>query len=84
MTETANEANEAETFSEPGSVAPAIRLLDREAIVTETIQPDHPGRVRYRGSWWSARCDRDITLLPNTVVYVIGRYHLTLLVEPKV
>lgn len=84
ISEAADDDTDPESFSEAFPVAPAIRLLDREAIVTETIQPDRAGRVRYRGSWWSARCDRNVTLLPNTIVYVVGRYHLTLLVEPKV
>lgn len=53
-----------------------------KAIVDATIAPGHTGRVRYQGSWWSARCDRDITLSPGEAVQVIGRQNITLLVEP--
>ncbi|TAG34453.1 MAG: hypothetical protein EAZ33_27495 [Oscillatoriales cyanobacterium] len=33
------------------------------------------------GSWWPARCDRQITLTPGDTVYVIGVDSITLLVS---
>lgn len=52
------------------------------AIVAQAIQPGQAGRVRFRASWWYARCASDVMLPPNSVVYVVGRQNITLLVEP--
>lgn len=56
--------------------------LEGEAIVSEKILPGQPGRVRFQGTWWPARCEQDLTLLAGEVVYVVGRENITLLVQP--
>lgn len=56
--------------------------LDGEVVVDEAIQPGKAGRVRFQGSWWYARCDKDVTLLPGEVASVVGLSNITLLVEP--
>lgn len=53
-----------------------------EAVVEKAIQPGKPGRVKYQGIWWSARCLQNVTLLPEQTVTVVGRMNLTLLVQP--
>jgi NfeD-like C-terminal, partner-binding len=56
---------------------------EQEAIVTQTISPRRSGQVEYQGSWWTARCYEEVTLLPGDVVYVVARQHvLTLYVRP--
>ena len=70
--------------SNPASKTPNPNLsyLEREAIVDQTIQPGRSGRVRFQASWWPARCEQEITLLPGEIVYVVGIHNITLLVEP--
>jgi membrane protein implicated in regulation of membrane protease activity len=53
-----------------------------EAVVDQAIQPGKSGRVWYRGTWWPARCELNITLSPEEVVLVVGHRNITLLVEP--
>lgn len=55
----------------------------KQAIVAAKIERFAPGRVKYRGSWWQAVCDRpDTVLLPGTRVQVVGRDITWLVVEP--
>lgn len=60
---------------------PSFSRLEQEAIVTKTIFPQKSGRVQFRGSWWSARCETTTPIKPGAIVYVVGIYNLTLLVE---
>ncbi|WP_416672022.1 NfeD family protein [Egbenema bharatensis] len=59
-----------------------VKLFAGKAIVDAMIQPSKNGRVRFQGSWWSARCEQNITILPGEAVRVVGRQNITLLVEP--
>ncbi|MDY6786375.1 MAG: NfeD family protein [Cyanobacteriota bacterium] len=52
-----------------------------EAVVDEEIQPHRVGRVRFRGSYWNARCSDRITFVPGETVMVVGRDNITLLVK---
>ncbi|WP_293276827.1 NfeD family protein [Microcoleus sp. PH2017_14_LAR_D_A] len=38
-----------------------FNYFNEEAVVDESIYPNQTGRVRFQGSWWPARCDRQIT-----------------------
>lgn len=59
-----------------------VNEIASEAIVDKAIQPGKPGRVKYQGIWWSARCLQNVTLLPEQTVAVVGRMNITLLVQP--
>ena len=37
-------------------------IADAEAVVTEAIEPDSPGKVEFRGALWTARADRSIAV----------------------
>jgi membrane protein implicated in regulation of membrane protease activity len=55
-----------------------------QAIVDDAIAPHQIGRVRFRGSYWNARCDRAIAFSPGDAVKVVGiGDNLVLLVEPQ-
>jgi hypothetical protein len=55
---------------------------DSLAVVTRTISPNQVGQVKFLGSWWMAKCSKDVVLEAGTKVTVVGRQNLTLLVEP--
>lgn len=61
---------------------PVVATPSGQATVDAIIQPSRTGRVRFQGSWWSARCDQNVTISPGEVVRVIGRQNITLVVEP--
>jgi hypothetical protein len=52
---------------------------ENEAIVTQTIEPGRKGQVKFQGSWWTARCELGMTLVPGKTVYVIARHNSTTL-----
>lgn len=64
------------------SARTALDYWQGEAIVHQEISPGRTGVVRFRGSWWNARCEQGITLTPGESAKVIGRRNLTLLVTP--
>lgn len=52
-------------------------------IVDEMIRgPYIPGRVHFRGSYWPARCDREVVIGPGEPVRIVGIHCITLLVQP--
>ncbi|HEY9657544.1 MAG TPA: NfeD family protein, partial [Allocoleopsis sp.] len=63
-------------------IAIPVPSKSSKAIVDAAISPGRSGRIRYQGSWWSARCEQDITLSPGEEVRVVGRQNITLIVEP--
>lgn len=67
----------------PATPAVALPPFSKyEATVVKAIEPFRTGQIRFQGSWWSARCQRDIVLQPGELVNVVGRQNITLLVEP--
>jgi hypothetical protein len=67
----------------PLEVIDCLTPLGNEAIVTRMIQPIQNGQIKFQGSWWTAKCNRKITLMPGDAVRVVGRLSATtLLVEP--
>ncbi|MFB2917909.1 NfeD family protein [Aerosakkonema funiforme] len=77
-----NRQNQTANFYKDSSTVTDLKKWELEAIVDLAIQPYKSGRVYFRGSWWPARCEQEITLLPGQIVYVIGMSNITLLVEP--
>lgn len=58
-------------------------INEEEAIVDELIAgPNQKGRVRFQGTWWPARCNQEMVLVPGQRVRVVGINRITLLVEP--
>jgi len=66
----------------PRSLSANLGYFSGQAIVEQTIQPDKPGRVRFKGSRWFARCDQPVNISSHELVDVIGIQNITLLVEP--
>ncbi len=60
---------------------PGLNPWQGIAIVEEAICPGVVGRVKFRGSWWPARCDQNAVLFPGGVVQVVGIQNITLLVK---
>ena len=56
-----------------------LKCIEGMAIVESQIRPGC-WCVRYRGGWWTARCDRNLLLQLEAEVYVIGRDGNALLV----
>ncbi|WP_430540940.1 NfeD family protein [Roseofilum casamattae] len=55
-----------------------------KAIVSESPQfwIHRRNRVSYRGSYWDAKCEDNLRLLPGQFVKVVARKNTTLIVEP--
>jgi membrane protein implicated in regulation of membrane protease activity len=47
-------------------------LLHKQAVVTESIGPDFPGRVKVRGEYWPAVTTEKRLLHKGTLVEVVG------------
>lgn len=60
-----------------------MRSLGR-AIVEQPILPGRTGRVKFKASWWSARCPEPITIPAGEWVDVVGVKGITLWVEPTI
>ena len=56
-----------------------------QVVVTKAIKPNRRGQVFFRGSWWLARCEQDLTLQPEQWVRMIAleMETITLLVQPE-
>ncbi|MGB3691956.1 MAG: NfeD family protein [Spirulinaceae cyanobacterium] len=75
-------------FEQPKDYIPieehsALQFAEREAKVSEAIQPSQEGRVKFQGSEWSAKSLTNVTLLPGRIVKVIGVQSNTLVVGPQ-
>lgn len=55
---------------------------EKQAMVDQPIQPGSPGRVKFQGSWWPARCEKNLRIVQGEMVRVVGIRNITLLVEP--
>ena len=58
-----------------------LRSFGREAVVQSAIRPG-VWRVRYRGSFWTARCGETVWLEKGDWVYVVDVQGIDLIVEP--
>jgi membrane-bound ClpP family serine protease len=82
MVKTSNRMPSVSSGESSSSSTFGFNLIAGKAIVDAMIQPSKNGRVRFQGTWWSARCEQDVTILPGEAVQVVGRQNITLLVEP--
>lgn len=55
--------------------------FEQEAIVEEDILPSKAGRVKFRGTWWSARAENNGFIGKGQTVHVVDRISLTLIVQ---
>lgn len=55
---------------------------EKEAKVVLTIEPNEAGRVKFRGTYWNARCLQPVSLAVGTKVKVTEIVKITLIVEP--
>lgn len=56
--------------------------FEKIAVVERKISSYQRGRVRYQGTYWYARVNQNLCILPDTRVFVIAQEGLTLVVEP--
>ncbi|NJO74268.1 MAG: hypothetical protein HC833_11225 [Leptolyngbyaceae cyanobacterium RM1_406_9] len=61
---------------------PYFCSFDNEAVVGEVVQQGKIWRVKYEGTWWTARSVQPLILNPGDVVYVVGRQRITLIIQP--
>ena len=59
-----------------------IVWLEGEGVVDREIYYYQKGRVSYGGSYWDAKCEDDLRLLPGQFIKVVARKNTTLIVEP--
>ncbi|MGA7932047.1 MAG: NfeD family protein [Kovacikia sp.] len=70
-------------MSHPEVMGISPQNLANKAVVTRTIAPGKSGQVKFQGTWWNARCEQNIRILPGQTVYVLGESsRIPLLVEP--
>ena len=55
---------------------------NKEGVVAEIIYPDRKGCVSSNGIYWTARCARNIILLPGEIVYIVRLENIIVWVEP--
>lgn len=55
---------------------------DYIAVVTATIFPYRFGRVKLHGRGWTAFCESEVTLVPDTFVWVVDISGSRLVVQP--
>lgn len=60
------------------------RKLEKQATVTDTIEPGKKGQIAYQGSWWTARSQQAQTFYEGQTVYVVAQNNLTLYVESSI
>lgn len=60
----------------------SLFLEGDRAVVLETIEPDHLGRISYQGTHWFACSVNDIYIPEQTIVKVLDRRGTTWIVQP--
>lgn len=65
-------------FFPPGT---KVNCWDLEAVVTKSIHPGRTGQVKFQGTWWSAKCRQEASLVLNTTVYVVDVEGMVLVVQ---
>jgi membrane protein implicated in regulation of membrane protease activity len=70
------------TKTERSSLLDYLEHIEEMGVVSETVSPNKPGRIRYQGTWWTAVCTQNIVLSVGSTIRVVGIKMNICIIEP--